>query len=275
MTDTRNLPIGVFDSGVGGISVLSELIHLLPKENYVYFGDSHYAPYGIKATEDIKKRSLEVADILMNIGIKLLVVACNTATSAAISELRERLQIPVIGMEPAIKPAITQSHWGKIVVMATPVTLKEKKFGDLVQQFKDEEDEIIKLPCPGLVEIIEGKGKSSEALDEYLQKLFKDINLKEISTIVLGCTHYVFIKEAIGRIVGSDKRLIDGNLGTALHAKRLLENYKIENLRDFDLLTKVELLNSSPNGDMLILSKRLLEDQLKELFHQGTLEYIK
>ncbi|KAB3525838.1 glutamate racemase [Alkaliphilus serpentinus] len=274
MKNQSILPIGLFDSGVGGISVLAELMNLLPNEDYVYFGDSHHAPYGIKDTKDIKERSLQVADILMNIGVKLLVVACNTATSAAIKDLRERLDIPVIGMEPAIKPAITQTHWGKIVVMATPVTLKEKKFGDLIQQFKDGEAEIIKLPCPGLVEIIEGNGKSSDTLEEYLRNLYKDIDLNQVSTIVLGCTHYVFIKEAVKGVVGLEKTLIDGNLGTALHAKRMLENYNVLNNHRDEFKTQVQLLNSSPNMDMIHLSKRLLETQLMELQYKGSIKYI-
>ncbi|SCY69334.1 glutamate racemase [Alkaliphilus peptidifermentans] len=273
MKGNASLPIGVFDSGVGGISVLAQLITLMPNEGYIYYGDSLNAPYGIKETREVMEQSLKVADILVKKGIKLLVVACNTATSAAIIRLREDLDIPVIGMEPALKPAVKLNQGKKILVMATPVTLKEKKFSDLIQLFKDTTG-IIKLPCPGLVEIIEKNGSTSRELEYYLLELFKNIDFKQISTIVLGCTHYVFIKDTIQHIVGKDISLIDGNYGTALHIKSIIEP-KVKSLsKEIDQTTDVHLLNSNPTKDMLILSKRLLSEELQKLQHKGSINYI-
>ncbi len=270
-----NLPIGVFDSGVGGISVLADLVHQLPDEEYIYFGDSGNAPYGVKSKEEIKELSFNVVDYLLNFKIKALVVACNTATSVAIEELRSNLDIPVIGMEPALKPAIELNRYGKIVVMATPVTLREKKFNDLIEKFKHTTN-VVKMPCPGLVEIIEKKGKYASEIEEYIKKVFLPYNLDEIGTIVLGCTHYVFIKNIIADIVGENISIVDGNLGTARHVKHLLENngtltpISEENCK----VTKIKVINSSNDIKMVSLSKKLIEERLKDLEWCGTIKYI-
>ncbi|WP_051569206.1 glutamate racemase [Alkaliphilus transvaalensis] len=260
-------PIGVFDSGVGGISVLADLIHLLPSENYIYYGDSGNAPYGIKEADEVRGRSLEIADFLIKQGIKALVVACNTATSVAVNELRQKLEIPVIGMEPALKPAVEGTKGGTIAVMATPMTLKEKKFDCLIRQFEGRE--ILKLPCPGLVEIIETKGTSSQELEDYLRELFSSIDLEKIEAIVLGCTHYVFIKEALTRIVGEEINLIDGNLGTARHLSRVLQETNLVNNRDEDTPTSIIMYNTSPAADVLELGKSLLLKRLEALSFKG------
>ncbi|MBU5677095.1 glutamate racemase [Alkaliphilus sp. MSJ-5] len=270
-----NLPIGVFDSGVGGISVLADLVHQLPDEEYIYFGDSGNAPYGVRSKDEIKELSFNVVDYLLNLKIKALVVACNTATSVAIEELRSNLDIPVIGMEPALKPAIELNRYGKIVVMATPVTLREKKFNDLIEKFKHTTN-VVKMPCPGLVEIIEKKGKYASEIEEYIKKVFLPYNLDEIGTIVLGCTHYVFIKDIIADIVGENISIVDGNLGTARHVKHLLENngtlmpISEENCKE----TKIKVINSSNDIKMVSLSKKLIEERLKDLEWCGTIKYI-
>lgn len=270
-----NLPIGVFDSGVGGISVLADLVHQLPDEEYIYFGDSGNAPYGVRSKEEIKELSFNVVDYLLNFKIKALVVACNTATSVAIEELRNNLDIPVIGMEPALKPAIELNRHGKIVVMATPVTLREKKFNDLIEKFKHTTN-VVKMPCPGLVEIIEEKGKHASEIEEYIKKVFLPYNLDEIGAIVLGCTHYVFIKDIIADIVGQNISIVDGNLGTARHVKHLLETngtlmpISEENCKQ----TKIKVINSSNDIEMVSLSKKLIEERLKDLEWCGTIKYI-
>ncbi|KAB3535300.1 glutamate racemase [Alkaliphilus pronyensis] len=270
MKEVELLPIGVFDSGVGGISALAQLIAIIPNEKYIYYGDSKNAPYGTKATTEVMVRSLEVADILIKKGIKLLVVACNTATSAAIVPLREKLDIPVIGMEPALKPAVKLNNHKKIVVMATPVTLKEKKFSNLILQFENEAD-IIKLPAPGLVEIIEKHGSKSKDLEAYLKRLFYGLDLSKVSTIVLGCTHYVFIKDTIRNVVGNNVDLIDGNYGTAIHVKSLLSGKENNQV---DEHTSVQIMSSSTSKAMVNLSKRLLEEELHKLNHKGSIKYV-
>lgn len=269
------LPIGVFDSGVGGISVLAELIQKLPMEKYIYFGDSKNAPYGTRSIEEVRELSLDAARRLKAYGIKALVVACNTATSGAIEKLREMLDIPVIGMEPAVKPAIQKPHQGKVAVMATPFTLREKKFETLISQWADP-DEIIKLPCPGLVEIIEAHGGSGRELEDYLIGLFQQLELSQVSSIVLGCTHYVFVKDSIEKIAGAQIELVDGNSGTARQVERLL--------RAADLLnglplteapaTEVTLINSGSSKALNELSKQLLEESLSSASWNGTIKYI-
>ena len=152
--DNSKKAIGVFDSGLGGISVLRDLKKLMPNEDFIYFGDSAYAPYGIKTKDEITKRCVEIIDFFIEKGVKAVVIACNTATSAAIKELRETYNITIIGIEPAIKPAVESKKQGKIIIMATTMTLAEKKFNNLMDKYKDER-EIIKLPAPGLVEFVE------------------------------------------------------------------------------------------------------------------------
>jgi len=270
-----NLPIGVFDSGVGGISVLADLVHQLPDEDYIYYGDSGNAPYGVRSKEEVKELSFNVVNHLINLKIKALVVACNTATSVAIEEFRSSLNIPVIGMEPALKPAIELNKSGKIVVMATPVTLREKKFNDLIEKFKHTTN-VVKMPCPGLVEIIEKDGENYSEIKNYIKKVFSPYNLDEIGAIVLGCTHYVFIKNVIANIVGENISIVDGNFGTARHVKHLLEdNESLIPVSEEDFKeTKIKIINSSNDTNMDSLSKKLLEERLKDLQWCGNIKYI-
>ena len=216
------LPIGVFDSGIGGISVLAEIIKLLPNEEFFYFADTLHSPYGIKPENIVRSLSIEAVKFLSLKGIKSLVVACNTATSAAINEIRKMFTFPVIGMEPAVKPAVELERKGKILVMATPLTLKSKKFHELVRQYR-RLAEIVPLPCAGLVEIIEQGHTHEQEVEDYLSHLFSSINQEEISTIVLGCTHYILIKREIIKIFRRKINVIDGNYGTAKHLRTILQ----------------------------------------------------
>ncbi len=217
------LPIGVFDSGIGGISVLAEIIKALPYEKYVYFADTLHSPYGVKSEEIVRTLSVKVAEFLAFIGIKSLVVACNTATSAAIHEIRKICPFPVIGMEPALKPAVELGIAGKILVLATPLTLKSKKFNELVHHYKHRA-EIIPVPCVGLVEIIERDQSRGREIEGYLSQLFSSVHTVDIAAIVLGCTHYVLIKKEILHAVGNKIAVIDGNSGTARHLRTVLQN---------------------------------------------------
>ncbi len=217
----QSLPIGVFDSGVGGVSVLKEMRRLMPNENYIYLGDSKNAPYGTKSREEILHHAVSCADYLADKGVKAVVVACNTATSVCIAPIREKYShMPVVGIEPAIKPALECADNSVIAVMATPLTLKEDKFTKLVES-NGASSRIIPLPCAGLMEIVErGLSDKTEAY-EYLDKLFKSI--KKPDAVVLGCTHYPFLKGVITSIL-PHVRIYDGGLGTAKQLKRLLES---------------------------------------------------
>ena len=213
--------IAVFDSGVGGISVLKELVALMPGENYVYFGDSANAPYGKKTTREVRELTLRAAQMLFDRGAKALVIACNTATSAAIDLLRETFpDKPVLGIEPALKPAITQFPEGNIGIMATEVTLREEKFDTLLHRFH-EDHPVAKISAPGLVELVEaGKADSDEA-NALLSTILTPYKGK-LDVLVLGCTHYPFAKAAISRVLGDNVALLDGGEGTARETKRRL-----------------------------------------------------
>jgi len=183
--------------------------------------------------------------------------------------------IPVIGMEPALKPAIELNKPGKVIVMATPVTLREKKFNDLIEKFKDTTN-VIKVPCPGLVEIIEKDGQNDLEVEAYIKKVFAHYNMNEIGSIVLGCTHYVFIQDILKNIVSEKISLVDGNLGTAKHVKHLLEdNGTLMPITEKDYKqTNIKVMNSSTDTNMINLSKKLLEKRLKDLNWNGTIKYI-
>ena len=190
----------MFDSGVGGVSVLRELIRLMPNERYLYFGDSDNAPYGTKTTHQVRDLTLAAAEMLMEQGIKALVVACNTATAAAIIDLRAKYTDKIIiGIEPALKVAADHFPGGEVGVMATPVTLREEKFDVLLHRFTDS-CTVHKIPAPGLVELVErGMADSSEteALLMPLLAPYKD----KLDALVLGCTHYPFAAKTIGKIL--------------------------------------------------------------------------
>ena len=186
----QECPIGVFDSGVGGISVLRELVAQMPNENYIFFGDSKNAPYGTKTLEEVQRLTCADAEYLLSRGVKALVVACNTATSAAIRILREKYaDMPVIGIEPALKPAVHAGGHPRVLVMATPMTLREEKFHALMQRFESDA-EILRLPCPGLVEYVEQGVLEGAELEAFLANLFEPYQSHPVDCVVLGCTHY-------------------------------------------------------------------------------------
>ncbi len=211
-------PIGVFDSGVGGVSVLRDMARLLPHERFIYYGDNKNAPYGTKNEEEIRALAMHVADVLTDMNVKALVVACNTATSAAIVQLREKLSIPVVGMEPALKPASKLWHGGQVLVLATPATLKQNKFQHLYELYG--QNAVIQ-PCAGLMEFAERGEMEGEGIEHYLKECLAPYRDIQIDAAVLGCTHYVFLKKAIAKVL-LGVPLIDGNDGTARRLEFLL-----------------------------------------------------
>lgn len=255
--DKKQCPIGVFDSGVGGISVLRELVALMPNENYIFFGDSKNAPYGTKTLEEVQRLTCADAGYLLAQGVKALVVACNTATSAAINILRETYpDIPVIGIEPALKPAVLSKEQPRVVVMATPMTLREEKFHNLMQRFEPYAT-ILPLPCPGLVEFVERGDLESVELEQFLRELFAAYRTNPVDCVVLGCTHYPFVKKTIQRVLGDHVLLFDGGEGTARETHRRLEECGL--LNPSQEKGKVTLLNSLVSREMEQLGRLLLE----------------
>lgn len=227
--EKQQCPIGVFDSGLGGISVLRELVALMPHEHYIFYGDSKHAPYGTKTLEEVQELTCEDAKYLVAQGVKALVVACNTATSAAISILRKKYaDIPVIGIEPALKPAVLARKQPRVLVMATPMTLREEKFMRLMDKFRGQA-EILPLPCPGLVEFVERGELDGIELETFLRNLFAEQKKQPVDCVVLGCTHYPFVRDMIQKVLGSQILIFDGGAGTARETQRRLRECGLQN----------------------------------------------
>ena len=202
--ERTELPIAVFDSGLGGISVLRALVQRLPGEDFLYFGDSANAPYGVRPVAEVRRLTQDVIARLYDRGIKAAVIACNTATSAAIGPLRAAFpDIPVIGIEPALKPAV--AHHRRVLVLATPLTLREEKFVALMHQCAGCA-EITPLPCPELVEFVERGELDSPALTAYLARQLGPY-AGRVDAAVLGCTHFPFARRAIRAALGGEVAL--------------------------------------------------------------------
>ncbi len=220
--ELRERQIAVFDSGLGGLSVLKSLVQHLPSERFYYFGDSANAPYGSKPFEQIRALTLRHAQRFFEQGAKALVVACNTATSVAIEELREKYpQRIIVGIEPALKPAIRQFPEGKIVVMATETTLRERKFEELACEYTGR-CEIVRCPCPSLVEFVERGELEGEAVKKAISGYLAHCISPAPDAIVLGCTHFPFLRKALREVVGEKPLILDGAEGTALQTRRRL-----------------------------------------------------
>ncbi len=222
-----NAPIGVFDSGVGGLSVLREIRALLPHESLLYVADSGHVPYGEKSPEFIRERCRVLAEFLLAQGAKALVLACNTATVAGVAELRELYpQLPLVGMEPAVKPAAAATQSGVVGVLATTGTLKSAKFAALLDRFASDV-RVITQPCPGLVERIEAGELDSPATRELLQGFVAPLLAEGCDTLILGCTHYPFIKPLLRSLVPDSISLIDTGAAVARQVQRLLTSHDL------------------------------------------------
>lgn len=252
-SNINNLPIGVFDSGVGGLSVLQCATKLLPNENFIYLGDFANAPYGNKQQEEIIDISQASARKLYDMNIKALLIACNTATSAAAHILRSSFDVPVVGLEPAIRPAANICEKNKsIVVLATPQTLRLKKFNTLLDNF---DCDIVPIACPGLSRLIEDAGPASSAIHEYLSEILSFVTADSISSIVIGCTHFSFVANEIQAVTGGI-RLFDGRHGAARQLKRVLkDNFS-------DSTGSVQLLSSIDSEDHAALMNRFFNYKL-------------
>ncbi|MBT1164521.1 glutamate racemase [Bifidobacterium felsineum] len=257
-------PIGVFDSGLGGISVARQIARDLPAEHVLYFGDSANAPYGIKTPEQVKSLSFAIVERFVDQGAKAVVIACNTATSAAVNDLREHYDIPIIGMEPALKVACDRGDVPsdphhipqRVIVAATPLTLRERKFAKLMERF-DSDNEIYKEPCPDLVEIVEsGQLGNHQLVMDTLHRYFDQYDLNRIDSVVLGCTHFVFYRDYFRELLPERAAIIDGNEGTVRHLRVVLES--LGKLAPEGATGSVELSNSDPSERIATLSHELL-----------------
>ncbi|MBQ7295704.1 MAG: glutamate racemase [Clostridia bacterium] len=220
---TKTSPIAVVDSGMGGITVLKKLHRIMPNENYIYFGDSANSPYGTKTKEQIREITVALVERMMKRGAKSVVIACNTATSAAAEYLREKYpDYPFVGLEPALKPAALSSKWPRVLVLATPLTLREEKFNKLMARFEGEA-EFIKLPAPELVGFVERGEVETQQCTEYLERILEPYADHKVDAVVLGCTHFPFARKPVQQILGEEVLVFEGSMGAAKQCQRLLE----------------------------------------------------
>ena len=254
MNALRERPVGIFDSGVGGISVLRELRTQLPQENVIYYGDTAYAPYGTKPPEVVMARVRQVMAELLDRDVKAVVIACNTATSVAAATLRAEMTLPIIGMEPALKPAHQLRHGGRILVMATPLTLRLPKFEALMARYGEGASP---LPCPGLMELVEGGKLDGPEMEDYLHRLFAPYRDTPVDAVVLGCTHYVFLHPILRRLLPAETAILDGNAGAIRQLRRVLEERNA--LRPEGASGRVELHTSGDEALVLPRMKQLLQ----------------
>lgn len=231
------MKIAVFDSGIGGLSVLHLALQKLPREDFLYFADSDHVPYGTKTKEEIIHCVEEAIEFILKQNVKAIVIACNTATSASIQEMRKKYSLPLIGMEPAVKKAADYYGDKRILVIATAMTVKGKKLHDLIT--KVEKEHLVDLiALPKLVSLAEKEIFTGEEVLKYVKEEFKDLKLEEYSSIVLGCTHFNYYKDSLRKILPKTIHFLDGNEGTVnklikeLKERNLLENH-ISPKRDF------------------------------------------
>lgn len=221
-------PIGIFDSGVGGLSIAKAIAKQLPNENLIYVADTLHSPYGDKSVDFIQSRVNEISQLLLAQSVKALVIACNTATVNAIDQLRDKINIPIIGVEPAIKPAAQQSKTKNIGILVTQATAENNRFKVLIEQHKNDVQVHIQ-PCPGLVELIEESKMQTHECNVLLKRYLDRLLTKNVDTLVLGCTHYPFLTKKIRHIVGSSMNIVETAIPVTLQLRRKLAEQNILN----------------------------------------------
>lgn len=237
MSYSSHSPIGVFDSGVGGISVLRAIREQMPEESIIYFADQGHVPYGSRSMEQIQDFSEVITGFLLEQGAKIIVVACNTASAAALKHLREKFpDVQFVGMEPAVKPAAEHTQTGKVGILATPATFQGEMYTSVVERFANGV-ELFQNTCPGLVQQIEQGNLNGRETRRILETALSPMQEKNIDTVVLGCTHYPFVIPLIQQIVGANVRVIDPAPAVAKQTRRLLEARGMRN-------------KSGPRGDV-------------------------
>jgi glutamate racemase len=214
-------PVGIFDSGVGGLSVAREIRRVLPSEDLLYVADTAYCPYGDRPVDEVRERALAVGRHLEAAGAKVVIVACNTATGAALESLREALAIPVIGLEPAVKTGAARTRNRRVGVMATVSTLRSERFARLVRAHGDGV-EVLAQPCPGLVDLIEQGHLDGDVLAARVGELTQPLREAQVDTVVLGCTHYPFVAEALQRALGPGVEIVDSGPAIARRLEQVL-----------------------------------------------------
>lgn len=215
--------IGFFDSGIGGMTVLHQALKLLPNDDYLFYADTSHVPYGEKSKEEVREYIFNSVNFMADQGIKALVIACNTATSIAVEDLRQKYNFPILGIEPAVKPAVQscEQKQKKVLVLATNLTLKEERFHNLVKRI-DHHNIVESIALPGLVEFAEKFEFREQEVVPYLRDKLFSFDLKQYGTVVLGCTHFPFFTDSLKKLFPKDVDIISGSIGTAINLKRVL-----------------------------------------------------
>lgn len=227
MIGDRNAPIGIFDSGIGGLSVWQEITAMMPAENAIYIADSAFVPYGVRPPEEIRARSIAVAGFLIEQGAKLVVVACNTASAVAIDELRSAYpDVTFVGLEPAVKPALGMSMTGRVGVLATPRTVSGDRLRVLIEHWSDGV-QVHSIAGNGMVELVEGGRLTGDEVDAIIGPILDPLLAEDVDVVVLGCTHYPFLRDAIQTYVGASVRVIDSGNAIARRTLSLLQAQRI------------------------------------------------
>lgn len=267
-------PVGVFDSGIGGLSVVQHLRQELPNEEFLYIADSAYAPYGERSNEELISRSIKITEFFLSKGIKALVIACNTATAAAVAELRERYpQLIIIGMEPGLKPAAARSESKVVGVLATRSTLQSQKFQKLSAQLANEtQTTFIPQACVGLVDQIEQGDLNSPAIFNLLRLYVNPLLTQEVDTLVLGCTHYPFIETQIRQVLAENPtskaqtiHIIDTGKAVARRLRSLLEQKSLLNLREHKQTHPLQSWTTGRSSTLKLALGFINEDNCEEI----------
>ncbi|MCD8037605.1 MAG: glutamate racemase [Lachnospiraceae bacterium] len=261
--------IGIFDSGIGGVTLLHQALESLPNEKYLFYADTDNVPYGTKSREQVVELVDNVMRFMTRQGCKAVVIACNTATAAAADVMRQKYEMPIIGIEPAIKPAVAQSRGKRVLVAATPLTVREEKLKNLVKRV-DDEHLVDLIALPGLVEFAERGEFASEAVERYLLSAFSGYALEKYGELVLGCTHFNYFKDSFRKIIPAQVSMIDGSEGTIKQLARVLESGKRTGAPQKDKNdTRVRYFRSGreiTDADGLAYMK-MLHDRLERMKH--------
>jgi glutamate racemase len=258
-----NRPIGIFDSGYGGISVLAAAASLLPEERFLYIGDNLHAPYGERTENEILALSRASVDFLVTSGCKAIVIACNTAASVAAAALRREHSLPIVAMEPALKPASMLEGDGQVLVLATEVTLKLSKFKRLMDNYGKD---AVPIPAPKFVTAVEAGHTHGAEIDALLGEYLGPWLRRPVKAVVLGCTHFVFLKPAMRAVLPPNVSLIDGNEGTARQLqKRLAQANLAGALHEPDILKRVEFHSTKQGAEPIARMRTMFQTALDQL----------
>ncbi len=258
-----NRPIGVFDSGFGGISVLAAAAALLPDERFVYIGDNLHAPYGERTEAEILALSRKSVQFLIDKGCKAVVIACNTATSVAADTLRSEISLPIVAMEPALKPASLIAQEGQVLVLATEMTLKLSKFKQLMESYGRD---AVPIPAPKFVTAVEAGVTDGPEITALFDETLGPYLQKPVKAVVLGCTHYTFLKPALRAYLPAPIALIDGNAGTARQLEKRLTQANLRSAGgEPDVMKRVEFFSTKPGPQTPARMRAMFQTALNQL----------